>query len=125
MHGADVTTPKKPGAKQRAKTKTVNKATSSTQDVWARTQMLVEVLLEVMEREIRTRKNEPSERWLKLFGAKDSAVVNLQKLVHLLAELQSQTPQTVDVTPVDAAELAILAEWLKTTNAANVSTAAE
>lgn len=125
MHGADVPTAKKPGAKRRPKTKLVKKATPSAQDVWARTQMLVEVLLEVMEREIRTRKNEPSERWLKLFGAKDSAVVNLQKLVQLLAELQSQTPQTADVAPVDAAELAILAEWLKSTSAANVSTAAE
>jgi ABC-type transporter Mla MlaB component len=72
-----------------------------------------------MEREIRTRKNEPSERWLKLFGAKDSAVVNLQKLVQLLAELQTQSPQAAGIAPVDSEELAILAEWLKTTNAAS------
>ena len=114
-----MTTAKKPGAKRRPKTKPPIEQHANAQDVWARTHMLVEVLLEVMEREIRTRKNEPSERWLKLFGAKDSAVVNLQKLVHLLAELQTKAPSTTDVVPVDAGELAILAEWLKTTNAAS------
>lgn len=120
-----MTTAKKPAASRRKKSR---QAMVTTHDIWARTKLLVEVLLEVMEHEIRAPDNERSERWLKLFGAKDSAVVNLQKLVVLLAELQAQTPakdMERGVAPVDAQEMAILADWLQTINAANVSPGAE
>lgn len=124
-----MTTAKKTAACRRKKSKPPPPTSVATQDIWARTQMLVEVLLGVMEREVRARKSEPSERWLKLFGTKDSAVVNLQKLVVLLGELQAQAPAKQAspdmVAPVEAAELAILAEWLKSTNAGSVSPAVE
>lgn len=123
-----MTSAKKSVAQRRKKSLLTKPASPTMQDVWARTQMLVEVLLSVMEREIRARKSEPSERWLKLFGTKDSAVVNLQKLVLLLGELQAQSPQKIqahEVAPVDAQELAILADWLKSVNAVNVLPAAE
>lgn len=104
----------------------------SATDVWARTQMLVEILLKVMEKEIRARKSKPerSEQWIKLFGPKDSAVVNLQKLVQLLAELQMQSQPAHDdaeseMARVSEEELAILSAWLKETSAANVSTVLE
>lgn len=104
------------------------KAVHASTDVWARTQLLVEVLLRVMEHEIAAEQPTRSEQWLKLFGPKDSAVVNLQKLVQLLAELQEQSPVKMApdarVTPVSESELGLLHDWLKT-SAANVSQAAE
>lgn len=121
-HGAALTTAKKPASRRRK----IPGKTST--DIWARTQLLVEVLLEVMENEIRAPENERSERWLKLFGAKDSAVVNLQKLVLLLADLQVQAPSknpAAEVEPVNAQELAILSDWLTQINAASASPEAE
>lgn len=122
--GDVVTTDKKAGAKARSKDLQVR-------DVWARSQLLVEVLLTFMEREIRSRDKERSEKWLKLFGSKDSAVVNLQKLVQVLGELQEQTPvaqakdQPQTAAPVNAQELALLQDWLKSVSATSASTATE
>lgn len=119
-----MTTDPKTGAKSRMKK-------TPARDVWARSQLLVEVLLKFMEREIRSKDVERSEKWLKLFGTKDSAVVNLQKLVQVLGELQEQSPvagtndQPPATPPVNAEELALLQEWLRSVNAANVSPAAE
>ena len=116
-----------PTAKRARAKKTRKPRTAVAQDVWARTQLLVEVLLEVMEGEIRAVGEERSERWLKLFGPKDSAVVNLQKLVQLLAELQQQSPppQSEALAPVSTEELALLSDWLRTPSVASVSLAAE
>ncbi len=107
----------KPGEKSRSKK-------TQAHDMWERSQLLVEVLLKFMDREIRSKDPKRSEKWLKLFGTKESAVVNLQKLVQVLAELQEQTPsgtadQPAMTAPVNAEELAMLSEWLKTVSAAS------
>lgn len=125
-----MTTVKRTGAAKRC-TRAPKKTTPRAADIWARTQMLVEVLLQVMESEMRAEDQERSEQWLKLFGPKDSAVVNLQKLVQLMAQLQSHAPQkrkaAATVKPVDDAEMAMLADWIRAldANAANASRGAE
>ncbi len=86
-------------------------------DIWRRTRLLVEVLLQVMEQGIRD-PNGKSEEWDRLFGSKDSAVVTLQKLVQLLAELQQQSAMEPEadaslVEPVSAEEMALLKQWLE------------
>lgn len=83
--------------------------------IWKRTQMLVEILIEVMETEITNEDAQKSERWLRLFGAKDSAVVNLQKLVQVMIQLQDGIVPSAreKVAPVDADEMAILSAWLQ------------
>ena len=99
-------------------------STALAEDVWARTQFLVEVLIRVMDREIRSRTPERSEKWRKLFGDKDSAVACLQKLVQLMTDLQSKAPQPEEpVAPIEPEELALLTAWLKETSAGNVSSA--
>ncbi len=117
-------TVKKPGA-AKPRARTPRKTTRQAADIWARTQMLVEVLLEVMESEVRAKDQQRSEQWLKLFGPKDSAVVNLQKLVQLLAVLQGHAPAKADrfsaIAPVDDAEIAMLADWIRTQDASAAS----
>lgn len=97
----------------------------ASEDVWLRTRQLVEVLLHVMEREIQSDEPERSEQWLRLFGAKDSAVVNLQKLVQLLAELQhgQPMPNISDAAVMDDEEMKLLRAWLADASAANASPA--
>ncbi len=81
---------------------------------------MVEVLLEVMEKEVRDPKEENTAQWGRLFGTKDSAVVNLQKLVHLLGELHVQAgdagQEQKTLAPIDPQEMAMLVQWLKETN---------
>lgn len=100
------------------------KTARSMADIWQRTGLLVEVLLGVMEREIHAG-GERSEQWERLFGTKDSAVVTLQKLVQVLAELQTRAghePQAEAlVEPVNEEELALLREWLAGPSAPNVA----
>lgn len=121
-----MTTAKKTGAKA-----TRRRRRTQAKDVWSRSQMLVEILLEVMETEIAAEQSERSERWLKLFGPKDSAVVNLQKLVQVLGELQEQTPAAAlanepqPIAPVSEEELQMLSEWLKSVSAVSASPATE
>lgn len=52
-------TAKPPGAPRRRADRPAN-----ARNVWARTQLLVEVLLEVMEREMKLSDEERSEQWL-------------------------------------------------------------
>lgn len=101
------------------------KKDAACEDVWLRTRQLVEVLLHVMEREIQSDEPERSEQWLRLFGAKDSAVVNLQKLVQLLAELQhgQPMPSISDAAVMDDEEMKLLRAWLADASAANASPA--
>ncbi len=107
------------------------KKRKTAHNVWGRTQLLVEVLLEVMEKEVGAQDQDRSDQWLKLFGPKDSAVVNLQKLVDLLAELQQHRPArkrtAQKVSRVNDDELAMLADWIRCSDASavNVSPVAE
>lgn len=117
---------RKRARKSAAPRKSRSTATPSANDIWRRTRLLVEVLLEVMEQGIRAPDSERSEQWERLFGTKDSAVVNLQKLVQLLAELQAQSGSTLDdahalVEPVSSEEMALLAQWLEQVNAPSES----
>ncbi len=89
---------------------------SRTQDIWRRTHLLIEVLMEVMEQGIRNAEADVSDRWVRLFGSKDSAVVNLQKLVQLLAELQAQATPPAGAPTEEALspeEMALLAQWFE------------
>ncbi len=105
----------------RTSVKKVNKCTPVTpvhscENIWARTLLLVEVLIRVMEGEIRSTEEERSPQWLRLFGAKDSAIVNLQKLVQLMAQLREygnlEAPDS-QVAPVSDEEMAMLRGWLE------------
>ena len=87
------------------------------QEAWSRTRQLVEAMLEVMEKGIREPDSIP-EQWDRLFGAKSSAVANLEKLVQVLVELHGQIKAQEDSGGGDAAplshdEVALLSEWLK------------
>lgn len=84
---------------------------------WRRTRKLVEAMLEIMEKGIREPDSVP-EQWDRLFGAKSSAVANLEKLVQVLVELHGQVKAQEENGEGDAAsinhdELALLSEWLK------------
>lgn len=86
---------------------------------WSRTRALVETMLEVMEKGIR-KPDEMPEQWERLFGAKSSAVANLEKLVQVLIELhgQIQTQEQEEGTdaegpPLSRDEVALLSGWLK------------
>lgn len=117
---------RKPAPRAVAKRRPRNaKKQSPHDDVWLRTRQLVEVLLQVMEREIQSDEPERSEQWLRLFGAKDSAVVNLQKLVQLLAELQQgqPVPSISDTAAMDDEEMKLLRAWLADASAVNASPA--
>lgn len=87
------------------------------QQAWSRTRQLVEAMLEVMEKGIREPDSVP-EQWDRLFGAKSSAVANLEKLVQVLVELHGQIKaqeegEEVDTAPLSHDEVALLSEWLK------------
>lgn len=117
------TTKKRPARKGASKKKPTCNREDDAQDIWRRTRQLVEVLLQVMEQEIRAADGPRSEQWVRLFGSKDSAVVNLQKLVQLLAELQGNVPQSTASTqalPEDA-DMELLRQWLQDINAAHAS----
>lgn len=98
-------------------------AKSNTQDlahaaIWQRTRLLVETLLTVMESHMHA--EEPNDQWKLLFGTKDSAVVNLQRMVKLLAELQALSGDNhaaANLVPIDAQEMELLAQWVRETNA--------
>ena len=94
------------------------RAPADLEGVWARTHRLVETLLETLSRGIESPDTIP-EHWERLFGAKDSVVVSLQKLVTLLIELrQHLAPLTVEggdesTAPLEAHELELLEAWMK------------
>ena len=111
--------PAKKVRKSPRKPKSVNMQPTAA-DIWARTRLLVEVLLEVMEREIRAPDGERSDQWARLFGTRDSAVVNLQKLVQLLSELQEHSSQVGSadnpIERVSEEEAALFADWMRGIN---------
>ncbi len=61
------------------------------------------------------------EGWERLFGAKDSTVVNLQKLVAVLGEISDRLAQGASdaeqngasAVPMDAQDMAMLKRWLE------------
>ncbi|MFO0109864.1 MAG: hypothetical protein ACK52W_04940 [Alphaproteobacteria bacterium] len=110
-----------PSKKSRSKKRgTSDKETlgySDLEGAWLRTQQLVESLLETLSRGIQSPESIP-EHWERLFGAKDSVVVSLQKLVALLIELHQNLPTdkaTVEAAPgqLEPHELEMLEAWMK------------
>jgi hypothetical protein len=109
-----------PTKKPRSKKRVTNKEAAGSSDLegaWLRTQQLVESLLETLAAGIKSPESIP-DHWERLFGAKDSVVVSLQKLVALLIELHQNLP--VDKAAGEAAptqlephELEMLEAWMK------------
>jgi len=87
-----------------------------------RANLLIEAMLKEMQRGIRDPQRFESTEWERLFGNKQSMVVNLQKLVQALAVLPSalscETSKPIQNGALSAQEMELLAEWLKqgTTN---------
>ncbi|MEJ0009846.1 MAG: hypothetical protein WDN72_04555 [Alphaproteobacteria bacterium] len=84
---------------------------------WARTRTLVETMLEVMEKGIR-KPDEVAEQWERLFGARSSAVANLEKLVQVLIELHGQIEaesggEAEAEAPLSHDEVSLLSAWLR------------
>lgn len=88
--------------------------------VWRRTRHMVESLLLVMEKGISSADADTDEQWKRLFGTKDSAVVTLQKLVQLLAELPGEAgrekAEEVAPVPLEPDEMRLITQWLKETS---------
>lgn len=107
-------TPKK---RSNARTRKVAKPSSEMEEVWVSTRALVKALLETLAKGIDS-PNAVPEHWERLFGTKDSAVANLQKLVALLVELRSHFHETRHEDDpqggsLDGHELDLLEAWLE------------
>lgn len=84
-----------------------------------RANALIEAMLKEMQRGLRDPHHLDSPEWERLFGAKQSMVVNLQKLVQALASLPEaeagQAGRTGKPEPVDtlsAEEMRLLTQWI-------------
>lgn len=86
------------------------------EEVWQSTRKSVKALLETLAKGIDSPAAMP-EHWERLFGTKDSAVANLQKLVALLVELrlhhEVQDGDAPDETRIEAHEIEMLEAWLR------------
>ena len=87
------------------------------EEVWQCTHNSVKALINTLAKGIDSPTAMP-EHWERLFGTKDSAVANLQKLVALLVELRQHFHESVedDVMPevkLESHELDMLEAWLK------------
>ena len=82
-----------------------------------RARHLVDSLLREMQEGIRNPSYCESEAWEKLFGSKDSFVVNLQKLVATLAarpdEVKPELNQQRLEEPITSEEMVLLKAWLE------------
>lgn len=84
--------------------------------MWKSTRQSVKALIETLSKGIESPQTMP-EHWERLFGTKDSAVANLQKLVGLLIELRqhfhdAQVEGVEDATRIETYELEMLEAWL-------------
>lgn len=76
---------------------------------------MVEWLLTLLEAGLKPGDAATAKEWERLFGPKDSAVVVLQKLVHLLGQLQMYASRERQAAPeprLSAEERALVKEWL-------------
>ncbi|MFZ4124958.1 MAG: hypothetical protein ACOYJ2_02650 [Rickettsiales bacterium] len=109
-------TRKSPTKKTSARKKTSH-ASPEMDEVWQSTRQSVKALLETLAKGIDSPATMP-EHWERLFGTKDSAVANLQKLVALLIELRAHfhdapDDDTSDISRIEAHELEMLEAWLE------------
>ena len=82
-----------------------------------RARSIIELLLEEMRQGMRDPDRVMTKEWERLFGSKQSVVVNLQKLVQALSVLpDGEAVEEVDsptaLPPMTAEEVAILKAWL-------------
>lgn len=119
-HGAEVRRQKRIMAPRKATPKKrplKKRATGCEMDeVWKSTRHSVKALIETLSKGIESPQTMP-EHWERLFGTKDSAVANLQKLVGLLIELRQHFHEThaedaTELTRVETHELEMLEAWL-------------
>ena len=86
------------------------------EEVWQSTRASVKALLETLAKGIDSPAAMP-EHWERLFGTKDSAVANLQKLVALLVELRVHFHEVAEdgesLPKLETHELEMLEAWLK------------
>ena len=112
-----MTPSKKSRSKKRVTSDKETPGYSDLEGAWLRTQKLVESLLETLAAGIKSPESIP-EHWERLFGAKDSVVVSLQKLVALLIELRQNLPMDrnkdeAEPTQLEPHELEMLEAWMK------------
>ena len=82
-----------------------------------RAQLLVARMMKEMDRGLRDPAYLASEEWERLFGAKQSMVVNLQKLVATLSDLPGEvnatdSAETPMIAPITVQEMEMLKAWL-------------
>lgn len=84
-----------------------------------RAQRLIEAMLKEMQLAVRDPARFDTPQWERLFGNKQSVVVNLQKLVQTLAALPQELPASTHSTEPPAAmselsaeEMRLLSEWI-------------
>lgn len=108
---------RKPNAKKTTTRKKNVPPSSEMEEVWQSTRMSVKALLETLAKGIDSPASMP-EHWERLFGTKDSAVANLQKLVALLIELRAHfhavpDDDAAESTHIETHELEMLEAWLE------------
>lgn len=87
------------------------------EEVWQCTHNSVKALINTLAKGIDSPSAMP-EHWERLFGTKDSAVANLQKLVALLVEMRQQFHTSVEedadsaISKLESHELDMLEAWL-------------
>ena len=85
----------------------------------ARARLLVDALLCEMQEGVRNPSYRESEAWEKLFGSKDSLVMNLQKLVATLMALPDDAVKveegaaSPEAAPITPEEMVLLKAWLE------------
>lgn len=96
----------------------MKRMTSSARTV-KRARRLADLLMKEMYAGLRDPARLSTEEWDKLFGAKQSMIANLQKLVSTLAALPLDEEMAVKegnhppVAEISAAEMAMLKAWLE------------
>jgi hypothetical protein len=83
-----------------------------------RAKSLIDAMLKEMQLGLKYPERLQSEAWITLFGAKQSMVVNLQKLVQALGALPTDTARELSSTSenqevaLSREEMALLTQWL-------------
>lgn len=93
-------------------------AASSQLRASARAKSLIDAMLREMQLGLKHPDRLQSEAWITLFGAKQSMVVNLQKLVQALGALPADTAhentakERDQEVPLSSEEMVLLTQWL-------------
>ncbi len=91
-------------------------------DSWQKTSALVSALIDRLQTMQRVSEDE-AENWNRLFGAKDSTVMNLQKLVAVMVVISDRLasfmpehhvqPEHSDAAPMRVEDMHMLQRWLE------------